>query len=168
MLLILSGNPNLATIRSVVYFANEHYGCKIRQILFLDTKQTLISPSGNLIEHERNQIIREYFDRKNQTVSIRSDDITEEPLHIRIPAIISEQLKIFSADDLIIDITNGTKFISNILYAAASFSRIQNLFFVSVAKERQAESPENLTKDDYNIDVFSPVKDVDSIAEQIY
>lgn len=81
---------------------------------------------------------------------------------------LSNHLKIYGEENIVIDLTNGTKYISNVLYASASLSKIKNLFFLYVPLDKQNELPENLNEKDYLIDVISPLENIEAIGQHTY
>ena len=163
MLLIIPGNPNLENIRNVVYFANMHYDRKITHILFIDTKSSIMKEDKS-IEGERNIFVRKYIPKAIIETSLN----TKEELHIEIPRILSEKLLLFSESDIVVDLTNGNKYVSNILYASASLSKITQLFFLFVSIGKQNEPPELLKNDDYSIEVISALENLESIGKYTY
>ncbi|MEW6456731.1 MAG: hypothetical protein AB1410_08490 [Acidobacteriota bacterium] len=165
MELIISGNPNLRTIRSVIYFAHLHYNQQIEKVYFIDSEGFLYDRDSNSLEGQRNEIVRKYI---KSDVKIESRFIKKEDLHQEIPRLLSEQLRIYDKEQIVVDLTNGTKYISNILYASASLSKIRNLFFLFIPSDKQYELPENLNKDDYIIDVISPLESLESIGKHAY
>src|SRR5262245_16552149 len=110
MILILSGNPNLGTIRNVIYFVNNYFDKQIDKICFLDSNETLNDREGKSLESERNNIVRRYIGSK---IVIESQVIEKNDLHIDIPKMLSNHLKIYGENHIVIDLTNGTKYISN-------------------------------------------------------
>ena len=165
MELILSGNPNINTIRSVIYFANLSFDKKLEKVYFFDSKESLYDKKGEPIEHIRSELIRHYIARN---VKIESIVLEKEKLHQEIPKLISEQLKIYDKDKMIVDLTNGNKYVSSILYASASLSKIKNLFFLYIPLNKHDELPENLNKDEYVIDVVSPLENLESIGKNTH
>jgi len=167
MELILPGNPNLGTIQNVIYFVKAYYKNKtdknISKVLFIDTEESVYK-AGENIEGVRNEIVRRYLGK----VQIESIMINQEDVHQIIPNIISNQKALYKADEIIVDLTNGNKFISNILYASASLSQIKNLFFLYVAYDKQKELPENLGEGDYTINVVSPMENIETIGNNAY
>jgi len=165
MELIIPGNPNLRTIQSVIYFAHLHYNQRIEKVYFIDSEGSFSDSKGNSLEGQRNEIVRKYI---KKDVKIESRLLKKEVLHHEIPRVLSEQLRIYDKDQIVVDLTNGTKYISNILYASASLSKITNLFFLFVPREKQNELPENLNECDYIIDVISPLEGLESIGNHAY
>ena len=165
MELIISGNPRLETIRGVIYFAHLRYNKQIKKVYFIDSEGSISDQDGNSLEGKRNEIVRKYI---KEDVKIESQLIKKEDLHQEIPKLLSEQLRIYDKDQIIVDLTNGTKYISSILYATASLSKAGNLFFLFVPKEKQNELPEDLNEDDYIIDVISPLEGLESIGKHAY
>jgi predicted CoA-binding protein len=166
MILILSGNPNLKTIRSVVYFANAHFEGGIDKVCFIDDADlSLKDAEGKSIEGQRNDIVRQYVGRK---VKIESQVIEKSCLHAEIPKMLSGHLHSHGREEVVIDLTNGTKYISSVLYASASLSKISKLFFLSVPRDKQDVLPENLAQADYTIDVISPLENIEAIGKYAY
>jgi hypothetical protein len=163
MQLLLSGNPNLNTIRSVVFFANQHYYSNITKIHFIDSNGTL-HVNNQSIEGKRNSIVREFI----PSATIESTIIETSHIHTEIPKLISEQLKMYSVDDIVVDLTNGTKYISNVLYASASLSQIKNLFFLQIVPSKLGTNPEDLQKDDYIIGKISTLENLEAIGKYIF
>src|SRR5690554_3862286 len=131
MQLILSGNTDMNVIRHVIYFVQKQYENSVRRVLFIDTRETLYQNESSL-ESERNDIVRRYIEE----VTIETSMTTRAKLHIDIPRLISERLEVHESDDLIIDMTTGETYTSNILYATASLSKIRNLFFLYMNEDQ--------------------------------
>ncbi len=164
MQLILSGNPNLDTIRSVVYLANKHYENQINSVLFIDNKGTLFSQKDEPLESKRNDFVRHYINH----VSIESVVIEREDLHQRVPQLLSSKLSTYGPSKIIVDLTNGDKFISSTLYASASLSKVEHLFFLILDRSKREYPPESLANEDYKIDVVSPLENLDAIGKYTY
>jgi len=164
MLLIIPGNPNLKTIRNVIYFANNNYDRKITHVFFIDTKQSLYDRENKPLECRRNSIVRQYIPKARIESSLHE----KGELHVEIPKILSEKLKLFDEENIIVDLTNGNKYISNILYASASLSKISKLFFIFVDPSKQEENPENLNTTDYSIEVVSALENLESIGKYTF
>jgi len=124
MQLIISGNPNLGAIRNVIYLASKHYQGKIRKVLFIDN-ETSLQKDGLSVEGQRNEMVRSYI----EDVTIESIPVKRENLHEKIPKLLSEKLQVYKRSEIVIDLTNGDKFITSALYASGSLSQIDNLFF---------------------------------------
>ncbi|MDI9395017.1 MAG: hypothetical protein QM426_06225, partial [Euryarchaeota archaeon] len=131
MELIMSGNPNLSTIIGVTYLANKKYrneNKKIEKVLFIDTAESLYdTKKEKRVEPRRSEFIKKCICR---SVSIEAIELEIEGFHQSIPKHISEQLKLYPRSEIIVDLTNGTKYVSSILYASASMAKIENLFFL--------------------------------------
>lgn len=166
MELIMCGNPNLNTVRNVIYFANSYFGEeKINKVFFIDTDDSNCDDQGESLEGERNAIAKHYLGNK---ITISSQEISKQDLHIKIPEIISKEMLHYSVEDLIIDMTNGKRIMSSILYAAASLSKLNNLFFLFVKHGKLKCSPEDLESDDYEIEVISPIKNIETIGKHTF
>jgi hypothetical protein len=149
----------------MLFILHLRYNQEIEKVYFIDSEGSLSDRDGNSLEGKRNEIVRKYI---KEDVKIESRLIKKEDLHQEIPKLLSEQLRIYDKDQIIVDLTNGTKYISSILYASASLSKIGKLFFLFVPKEKQNELPENLNEDDYIIDLISPLEGLESIGEHAY
>ncbi len=159
MQLILSGNPNLRTVDSVVYFASATFSEPIDKVHFLDTAATLYR-DGQSIEGERNDLVRRHL----RSASIVTSLIDPEDIHLAIPRIMSEELRAWGKDRIIVDLTNGTKSISNVLYASASLSKISNLFFLSVSRERHRAAPHELKEGEYQVTLLPALDNIGAIG----
>ncbi len=177
MQLIVSGNPNIKSLQKVVYLANKFYSGQITKVLFIDNVSpvedergnpvhhgSLFDYQGNSIEGQRNEIVRQYI----HNVSIESTLVDRGDLHQVIPKILSDKLKIYDRSQIVVDLTSGDKYISSTLYASASLSQIENLFFLVVNRDKFDTLPEDLTEDDYKIDVISPLGNLESIGKYTF
>lgn len=164
MQLILSGNPNLNSIQNVVYLANEYFDQCIEKVHFIDNEHTLRDREGGKIEAERNNFVRECI----SGVQVTSTQISLSKKHLRIPQILSRELEIYSRNEIIVDLTNGTKSISSVLYASASLSKIPHLFFLSIDREKRSEPPESLQEDEYTVDTLPALENIGEIGKYSY
>lgn len=162
MELILSGNPNLKTIKNVLFLVTKTYQEKgeINKVLFIDYDGSN-EKDGVSIEGERNKLVRKFI---GVNTRIESVILSSASLAGCVPKLISEELKVYKQEQIIVDLTNGTKQISNILYASASLSRIKNLFFLYVPRDYQDKEPEELDKQEYSIIPISPMDNLDTIG----
>lgn len=161
--LILSGNPNLDTVRGAVYFANQEFEGEIERVHFLDT-DTSLRKDGNTIEGERNDLVRKYIPDA-QLVSTR---ISFSDMHLSIPRILSQELKLYERDQIIVDLTNGTKSISSVLYASASLSKISRLFFLNTSPDKRDLPPEDLESEDYSTKILPALENIGEIGKYSY
>lgn len=164
MELILSGNKNIETIRNVIYFVDKNYNNKLDKIYFIDSETSIYDKNNEPIEHERNKLVRECT---SKSIKIQSIIIKKEELHDKIPELLSEELSFYDKDNIIIDFTNGQKYITSILYASASLTKIKNLFFLTVAPNKFDVLPEKLGPNDYIIDIVSPIDNLYSIEKHV-
>jgi hypothetical protein len=77
----------------------------------------------------------------------------------------------YSRENIIIDLTNGTKEISSLLYMASSLSKIQNINYISVNRDNTGKfyllkdkNSEDISKH-YKIKRFEPLQEIDSLAK---
>ncbi|MHA1757990.1 MAG: hypothetical protein ACTSVV_14550 [Promethearchaeota archaeon] len=168
MELILSGNPNTDTIKNVLYFVNKRFENKIKKVCFIDTIKPIYNSNEKTLKQqkfERENYVKCYLGEK---VSIEIKSLEENELHIKIPEILKEQLKLYKKSEIIVDLTNGTKYISNILYATACFSQIENIFFLFIPYDKQKTPPEKLEEKDYKINIISPLENWQDLGKSIY
>ncbi len=159
--LIIAGNPNINTIRNVIYFANKTYE-NIEKVYFLDSEDSLHQWDGSSVEPQRSDFARNYI---KKDVEISHKIFERNLLHQEIPKLLSEQLKIYKNNQIIVDFTNGDKYISGILYASASLSKIENLFFIYVQFDKRNELPENLSPENYKIYPILNLENLESIGK---
>lgn len=164
MQLILSGNPNLDSIRSVVYFANEEFEKSIKKVHFLDNEESLRNEEGESIEAERNEFVRECI----PDVRVTSTLISRSNMHLKIPQILSKELEVYDRDDIVVDLTNGTKSISSVLYASASLSKIPNLFFLSITPDKRSDPPQSLDDENYDVEDLPALENIGEIGKYSY
>lgn len=178
----MSGNPNLSTIIGVTYLANKKYrneNKKIEKVLFIDTAESLYdTKKEKRVEPRRSEFIKKCICR---SVSIEAIELEIEGFHQSIPKHISEQLKLYPRSEIIVDLTNGTKYVSSILYASASMAKIENLFFLDTPKEIVQTFPsvesddsdsikkikdflENKYKEEF-ISIYKPLENLDSLEK---
>ncbi len=148
MELITCDNLNMATMRNVLYLANERFP-EIDGVFFLET-----APCAKLVE--RNVAALDYLGSGVELSQRRFDPAR---LHSELPAVLAHRLrKAGGRERLVIDMTNGTKMMSSVLYASASLLKIPNLFFLTVERHAQNKRPEELTLDDYSIQLLKPIQ----------
>jgi len=127
---------------------------KIDKILFIDNEYSIKDVSGRPIEGERNKIVREIF---GKNIKIESVIIDLENIHTEIPKIICDQLKNYTKNEIIVDITNGNKYISSILYTSSSLVKIDNI--ISITKDIDGN---------YKLNKFKPLDNINSLGKYAY
>ncbi len=150
--LIIAGNPNKFNTSNAIYFAKKLYG-DIGKVFFIDSDDSIYHHNGSPVESERNDIVRKHLlkDELKDDVVISQKIFPRDRLHEEVPRILSEELFFYKPDQIIIDFTNADRFISGVLYASATFSKIDKLFYLFVQPERREEEPNNLNPEDYKV-----------------
>lgn len=166
MRLIIPGNPNLATIASVLVIAQRHYQKPIEKVLFLDVTGLTTGPEhqGGKECLERSELVHRHVPGPVEVSEIR---ISATRLAEVVPEVIAREVQQAGREEVIADFTNGTKLISGILYSVATLLRI-GLFYVSVARDKQSRPPEDLTQDDYQVSAIQPLSDPGSLGRFAY
>ena len=154
MELITSGNPNLETIKTVLAIVSREYKDRVDKVLFIDNEYSIKDINGNSIEGERNNIVRAIF---GKNIKIESVLIDLRDIHTEIPKILCDQLKNYSKSEIIVDITNGNKYISSILYASASLIKVDNI--ISIIKGNDNK---------YILNKFKPIDNIDALGKYAY
>ena len=125
--IVMGGNPNLKAIESVLYLYNKKFHKLIKTVYFIDIPKSTIDKDGNSIYNKRTRLTQEYL---GMDVEIRVKMTNEENLAIILPEIFANLLDQFSIDDIIVDLTNGTKIVSSYLYGIASLCRCKSIYYL--------------------------------------
>jgi len=164
--LILSGNRNLKTISSVLYLYNKKFNNSIKTVYFIDNEETIKDLEGNSILNERIDIVKKHL---GKDVEIRAKEVEHVQFAIEIPKIISDLLISFqNIENIIVDLTNGTKLIASYLYGAMSLARCNQIFYLYIPKEHQNLDPANLDEDQYKIIHCKPLDKIDLMSQNIF
>jgi hypothetical protein len=147
MELITFANPNRRTTESVCFFAKLKYP-NLQRIYFIDVAVE--------ITYSREEVAREYMDSE---IEVASRQLAHEELASGVPKLLISRAKANGAKErLVIDMTNGTKEMSSILYASASLIRVPNLFFLTVNVNAKEKCPKQMTGSDYAIQIVQPLE----------
>lgn len=154
--LITAGNPNLETLRTVLQVSRLRFP-RIRRVVFLDVELELSLD-------ERRRIVDQVLGSDVEFVLAR---VPLERLSERIPAILAERVQATgNRERLVVDLTNGTKEISSVLYAAASLLRLANIVVVNVpASERSRVAREPTTSDVASyLRILHPLQEAETVG----
>jgi hypothetical protein len=161
MELITAGNPNLDTLASVLVVAQRHFQTKLRKIFLIDTEGSQRDSKGRSLEADRIELVRRLTSR---TAAIHVRFLERDGIASELPRIVADELRVFPQDEVIVDMTNGTKLLSGLLYATASLLKIEKLFFLAVSSEARSKPAEDLAENDYRVDVLPPLSEVQRLG----
>lgn len=182
--LIISGNVNLTTFVNAIIAANtisiNNFQCGLSKIEVLHSKQSFeafgkawFEPESKLVEHlALNKIQEDLFNNRLTTTNNTSTDINW------FVDILEEIVSVatLKSNNIIIDITNGTSYVKNLLSLAAYVLDIDSLYALDTIKMKagnfdmtQYQSAENLfqlyckTPSNISIDKLGYLNSVDII-----
>ncbi len=162
MELITAGNPNLGTLASVLSVVPRHYSRHIAKVFFLDTDNSDRDASGNSLEVERNELVRKYA---GPNVQLAQQNIEKRLLSVVLPELLSGELKLRDREEIVIDLTNGTKAMSALLYAAGSLLQVKQLFFLTVKPLARQKKPEQYESTDYWVELIDPLQNIRELGK---
>lgn len=158
--LIVPGNPNLETLASVLVIVQKHFSSPLDSVFLIDTDGSTTGKNGESLESQRNELIR----RLTHThVLIAQRSFAAETLAMAIPRAVSEELSRVPPERVVVDLTNGTKTMSSLLYATASLLQLERLFFLTVLPSGRSKKAERLEDEDYRVDVLHPLQDINAL-----
>lgn len=157
MEIITAGNPNLGTLASVLYLSQQHYKKRLRKVFFLDSEGSTEGQGDRSLDAERNNLAIRYGGAE---VQITQQFIRRAELAQRLPRLIASELASSHRDDLVIDLTNGPKSVSSLLYAAGSLLQVGNLFFLTVSPAARGKQPEAMVQEDYWVESVDPLQNI--------
>lgn len=158
--LITAGNPNLKTLANVLVTSQRHFLARIDSVFLIDTDGSTTGKDGESLEGERNALVRRYT---HPHVRIAQRSFPGDSLARAVPMVVSEELSLVSRDRVVVDLTNGTKTLTSLLYASASLLQLERLFFLTLLPSGYSKEPEELDASDYRIDVLRPLEDVNAL-----
>ncbi len=148
MELITCDNPRIETMRTVLYVARLRFPA-IDKVFFIET-----TPSKKLVE--RTQAALDYL---GSDLQLGQRCFAPDRLHSELPGLLADRMRHAGGRDrLVVDMTNGTKMMSSVLYASASLLKIENLFFINVDYDARTKPPEQLEEDDYTTQLLAPIQ----------
>jgi hypothetical protein len=162
--LLIATGPNKGTLTNVLYAINKRISAthQIEKLLIIDIEEVGGGGSGlsweDILESGRLALQRDIEVRKRKL----SGD-----LQSLIPRLLVDGAKEVGRDNVVVDITSGNKTASAILYATASFCRLNHIYYVSVSKRQQGfanlweeTEPEKL----FTVINLAPLRDVQHLA----
>lgn len=161
MELVTFSNPNAATTRNVLFYAKREFPGLLR-VFFLDVP----TAEGQVFDDTARRTAAErYIDSH---VEISAKRVPPEEMGVLIPQLLAERVRANGGRErLIVDLTNGTKNMSCLLYAAASLIRIPNLFFLLVNRASQGASvlPSDIPDGHVKVELLDPMKNTRTIGK---
>lgn len=128
-LLIIPSNLNSNTTINILIAYRILYQCEFA-ILFLESAET-----DSLDRNLRNTTVKEIF---GENIEIRERKIASRP-GVAITDIVNSALKEFGKEQIVVDLTNGTKETTSLLYMASSLSKITNINYINVKKDQEGK-----------------------------
>ena len=161
-ILVTLGNINLSTFENVCYAVDTVYPGDVDTLLVFDTLESI----ADGLESKRNQSVRRIF----PNIQIRSQVVKEAELQTIIPLTLAKLLREVSTTDVIIDLTNGQKAGTSVLYAVATISRIERIHSLEIKDKRNlGKSLLDLKyQEDWNYTKLQPLKEIDAVAQHSY
>jgi hypothetical protein len=163
-LLVAVGGPNLDTFTNILCALSR----QVRSHLSIDKVLVLETTEGRQQYAELRERVRLALGRDAE---LRIRTVSNDLLQTIIPRVLVDGGREVGRDALIVDLTTGPKTVTAVLYACASFSQLEHLYYISVSKKGSsfvqlwAESePEQY----YKAVVLAPIKDVQELASQSF
>jgi len=156
--LITAGNVVETTFFGVCYAVREVLGNSIDAIHIFDTPLS----AAQAEESRRTVRIREMLG----DVEIRTRIVTDQSVQMVIPDNLSRLLREFGRDKLIVDLSNGQKLTTSVLYAVATISRLPNIFVLEFAQRPTQDTHiEQLARpSDWDYVRIEPLREILSIT----
>jgi hypothetical protein len=165
--LLITSAGNLQTFSNVLVGLSSHLGDRspIGKILLLN-EETADSRQG--ISNDAYQNLAESI--LGSDVELRLRKLSSDP-RSTIASLVVDGAREVGRELLIIDLTAGSKLISAVLYASASFAQIEHLYYVKVERiggifANLAELPD--PKSHCEIQTLSPLREVKDLGSQCY
>jgi hypothetical protein len=155
--LVTAGNIRENSFNGVCYAVSQ-IEADITIIHILDTDAS----AQKADEGKRNQFIRKYFGN----IEIRSSLINDHDMQQKIPTLISSLIREFSIENVYVDLSNGQKILTGVLYAVATISQIPNIYAMELRPGLDlSKSIENFNKDeDWSYVSIKPLSEIKNIS----
>jgi hypothetical protein len=156
--LITAGNIRENSFNGVCYAVSQ-MTVDIKVIHILDTEVSALKAE----ECKRNQSIRRYLGN----VEIRSSVITDHDIQQKIPTIISSLIREFSINNVYVDLSNGQKILTGVLYAVATISQIPNIYAIELRPGLDlSKNLQDFTKnEDWKYVSIKPLSEIKNISQ---
>jgi hypothetical protein len=165
MELVTAGNPNLGTIKSVLHVVPIHYQRTLTKVFFIDSDFSQLDFAGRSILGDRFEAVQSIAGKE---VQVSHQFIGKNELAAKLPEVLSTEMHSRDHDDIVIDLTNGTKSVSSLLYAAGSLLKVKRLFFLTVTPEGRKKDPREYTDNDYVVQEIDPLQNILELGKYGY
>lgn len=131
----------------------------IKIIHIIDTEASAMEAD----KYKRNQVTRKYFGN----IEIRSSLINDHDMQQKIPALLSSLIRDFSIENIYVDLSNGQKILTGVLYAVATISQIPNIYAMELRPGLDlTKSIEDFNKnEDWNYVSIKPLSEIKNISQ---
>ena len=163
MQLLIPGNPNLETLKSVLVVSQRHYAARARKILLLDNEKSMFGAGGRDLRLERSELIGRCTDPGTVLTSVT---VSTDNLSTRLPELIATELSSGTNGPLVIDLTNGHKSVTALLYAAGSLLKVDRLFYLSVRENARGRDPVDFQPDDYSVEILDRIGNMKELSRR--
>jgi hypothetical protein len=161
--LMVASSGNVDTFTNVLWAINKHLSdfLRIEKLLLLDTGDATLDFAG--LQQRAHMVL-------GRAVEMRVKPLGDDSQWL-IPRVVVDGANEVGRDGLVVDLTTGTKTVSAILYACASFSQLRHLYYVSV--ERGEKGFYNLwlepdAEKKHKLSALSPLEDVHELASHSF
>jgi hypothetical protein len=164
-ILITAGNIRMLTFEIVCRAVQAYWPDGVGFVHVFDTQESFDLAE----EKKRDLLLREIF---GPQLEIRSSLVDEDNLQTQIPNKMSQILETFSIDQILVDLTNGQKFVISVLYATASISRIKRIYSllpkVDFSKLDHSQLKNLQAGEDYEYIRLEPLLDIQNVARSSF
>lgn len=162
--LLIAAGPNRGTLTNVLFSINHYIGSThdIDKVLMLDIQDS--GPATASLSSEG--IYESAKQALNRDVEVRQRKIDSDA-QVMIPRIVVDGAREVGRTNVIVDITSGNKTASAILYASASFCRLEHIYYVNVQRNPSGfpnlwEEPE--PQKHFTVINLAPLQEVQHLA----
>ena len=161
--LVTLGNTNLGTFHNVCQAVQAVYpGEELEVLLVFDTPQSV----AEKYESDRNRLVRQI----SANAEVRNRVVQPDEMQTVIPLSLARLLGEFDRQDIIIDLTNGQKAHTGVLYAVASISKIERIHSLQIKDPSNLGTPISDLEylDDWDYVTLESLKEIDAVARQSF
>ncbi|GAB4198439.1 MAG: hypothetical protein OHK0022_17800 [Roseiflexaceae bacterium] len=160
-ILITAGNLSESTFEAVCYAAKTVFK-EIEAIHIFDTQESAIHAERS----QRNAKIRSILG----DIDINTSLVNYENLQIVIPDRISRAIRSYGTDGIIVDLSNGQKITSSVLYAVSTISRINNIYTLEFRTKitKETKISDLNYGEDWDYVRILPLKEILNITQSSY
>lgn len=161
---VTCGNTHDETFENVCHAVNLTIG-KIEIIHIFDTEASAAKAETT----GRTTKIRKIFGN----IDVRTSQVNEDTIQKTIPEKMSIILREFGRDKILVDLSNGQKITSSVLYAVATISRIENIYVLESRVDWRKLPPETRLpdlkyKEEWDYISIQPLKEILNISQSSF